>query len=143
MQVLLQPLVDQLHALLQPLYDALEHLRFLAALILSAIATLCFAQTFENRATLLSRLIYLLVLWFLLPTVLSLSDAFYHLLGFANRENFTAWLWLVKPSVILLFCAAYIVGAFFAWRKRSYRDLFVFVLATGCMLHRIYSHFAA
>ena len=143
MQSLLQPLVDQFHALLQPLYDALEQLRFFAALILNAIAALCFAQTFENRATALSRFVYLLVLWFLLPTALSLSDAFYALLGFSSRENFTAWLWLVKPSVFSLFCSAYLVAAFFALRKKHVLDSLLFLAAIIFMAHRLYGHFTS
>ena len=142
-QSFLQPLVDQFHALLQPLYDALEQLRFFAALIMNAIAALCFAQTLDDRATFVSRSVYLLVLWFLLPTALSLADSFYHLLGFSSRENFTAWLWLVKPSVFSLFACAYITAGFFAVRKKHVLDFLLFFAATGLMLHRLYGHFTA
>ena len=141
MQALFQPLVDQFHALLQPLYDALEQLRFFVALILNALAALCFAQTFENRATAFSRLVYLLVLWFLLPTALSLVDSFYQLLGFSSRENLKAWLWLVKPSVLSLFCCAYCVATFFAWRRKNFLDIALFVVAACLMLHRLYNHY--
>ena len=141
MSSLLQPLVDQFDVLLQPLYDALEQLRFFVALILNAIAVLCFAQTFENRATTLSRVVYLLVLWFLLPTALSLVDSFYQLLWFSSRENFTAWLWFVKPSVLSLFCCAYLVATFFAWRRRNFLDLALFIAAVCLMLHRLYEYY--
>ncbi len=143
MQALLEPLVSYFNGLLQPVHDALEQLRFYVALILNAIAALCFAQTFENRATALSRFVYLLVLWFLLPTALSLVDSFYQLFWFSSRENFTAWLWFVKPSVFSLFSCAYLAAVFFAWRRRGYLDLVFFVAATGFMLHRLYGYLAA
>ncbi len=143
MQSLLQPLVDQFNVLLQPIYDALEQVRFFAALILNAIVALCFAQTFENRATVLSRFVYLVVLWFLLPTALSLVDSFYRLLWFSSRENFTEWLWLVELVVFSLFICAYLAAAFFAVRKKLVLDYLLFVVAAGLMVHRLYGYFAA
>ncbi len=143
MQSLLQPLVDQFNALLQPMYDALEQMRFYIALILNAIAALCFAQTFENRATAISRFVYLFVLWFLLPTALSLVDSFYQLLWFSSRENFTGWLWLVKLIVLSLFACAYLAAAFFAVRKKHVLDSLLFLTAAGLMVHLLYGYFAA
>ena len=142
MESLLQPLFEYANGLLQPVRDGLEQLRFYVALILNAVAALCFAQTLDERATFVSRCVYLLVLWFLLPTTLSLVDSFYSLLWFSSREQLAAWLWLVKPCVFLLLAGLYI-GAIvrMGWKKTYYA--IVCVLGILAMLHRLFQHFAA
>lgn len=138
MQSLLQPLYDQFAILVQPLYDLLAQLRFYAAVIIVALTALCFAQTLESRATSISRAVYLVVLWLLLPTSLTLLDSFYGLLGFSTRENMTSWMWLLTPSLLVVLCASYAGALFFAWRKRIYLDMLLFTVAFCLMCQRLY-----
>ena len=145
MQSILQTLYGNIEIMLQPIYQIAEQIRFLIAVVINSIVALCFAQTLENRATAVSRAIYLIIMWAILPVALNLVDAFYEILGFAERENMQQWTWLIIPVILATLCASYAVALVVAWRKEKQRnilDLLLFTVALLLMAHRFYQHYS-
>ena len=144
MQSILQAINQNIDVMLQPIYQVVEQIRFLIAVVINAIVALCFAQTLENRATAISRAIYLLIMWTLLPVALGIGDAFYKILGFGSRESMAEWQWLITPVILVALCATYAAALVYAWRKKKQRnilDMLLFTLALCLMAQRLYQHY--
>ncbi len=141
MQSILQAVTE---TMLEPIYQVVEQVRFFSAVVINAIVAICFAQTLENRATALSRAIYLLILWATLPVALGLVNAFYKILGFSSRESMAEWAWLIIPAILAMLCAAYAAALLLAWRKkkRNILDVLLFAFALFLMVHRTYQHYS-